>query len=176
MMKFTKTLRLILYYSTLYYGPSSVNKLFGRIFRKARYLLLRSVFKNCGKNVNIERKAQFGTGFNLEIGDNSGIGVGCIVPNDIKIGDNVMMGPEVIIYNKNHNFSRTDIPMIEQGMTDSLKTIIEDDVWIGRRVIILPGKTIGKGAVIGAGSVVTKNVPQFAIVAGNPATIKKYRV
>ena len=86
-----------------------------------------------------------------------------------------MMGPEVQIYTRNHIFDRLDIPMIKQGLSEPKPVIIEDDVWIGARVVILPVVRIGTGSVIGACSVITKDVPPFAIAAGNPATVKKNR-
>ena len=91
------------------------------------------------------------------------------------IGNNVMMGPDVCIYVRNHAFDRTDIPMNMQGFAPEKPVVIEDDVWIGARVIILPGVHIGTGAVIGAGAVVTKDVPDYAVVGGNPARILKMR-
>ncbi|RZK25435.1 MAG: acyltransferase, partial [Flavobacterium sp.] len=94
----------------------------------------------------------------------------------VKIGKYVMMGPNVIIYNSTHNYDKIDKPMIFQGNRHSKPLKIEDDVWIGTRVIILPNVSrIGTGSIIGAGSVVTKNVPDFAIVGGNPAKVLKYR-
>ena len=86
-----------------------------------------------------------------------------------------MMGPECYIYTRNHAFSRTDVPMREQGMQDFKPVTIGNDVWIGARVTILPGVKIGNGCIIGAGSVVTKNLPDFAIGGGNPARVLKYR-
>lgn len=86
-----------------------------------------------------------------------------------------MMGPECYIYTRNHAFSRTDIPMREQGMQDFKPVTIGNDVWIGARVTILPGVKIGNGCIIGAGSVVTKDLPNFAIGGGNPARVLKYR-
>ena len=87
------------------------------------------------------------------------------------IGDDVMMGPNYIIYTRNHSFNRTDIPMNKQGMQDFKSVVIGNDVWIGARVIILPCVQIGDGSIIGAGSIVTKDVPPYAIVGENPAKI-----
>ncbi len=125
--------------------------------------------------MNIERGASFGRGFEIEIGDFSGIGTNCQSPDNIKIGAHVMMGPDVLILGKNHQFERVDIPMMFQGDKEAPPVVIQNDVWIGARSIILPGVVIGAGAVIGAGSVVTKNVPPFAVCAGNPARVIKYR-
>lgn len=85
-----------------------------------------------------------------------------------------MMGPDVAILTSTHNIDRTDIPMGYQGGRVA-KVKIGNDVWIGMRSIILPGITIGNGVVIGAGAVVTKDVPDYAIVAGVPARIIKFR-
>ena len=85
------------------------------------------------------------------------------------------MGPEVIILTENHRFERTDIPMRLQGRQELRPVAIHDDVWIGTRVIILPGVTVGRGAIIGAGAIVTKDIPEYAIVGGNPAKLIKYR-
>jgi len=84
------------------------------------------------------------------------------------------MGPEVIILCHNHNFSDISRPMQEQGGTTK-PVVIGDDVLIGTRAIILPGVKIGSGTIIGAGAVVTKDVPDYAIVGGCPAKILKYR-
>ena len=91
-----------------------------------------------------------------------------------------MIAPRVTIVTGNHKF---DIPgMYMQQINDSMKTkeddvdiIIGNDVWIGTRSIILPGVKIGNGVIIGAGAVVTKDVPPYAIVGGNPAKIIKFR-
>ncbi len=86
-----------------------------------------------------------------------------------------MMGPETIIYTANHDFADTKLPMIEQGHATQRRVVIGDDVWIGARVIILPGVTIGTGCVVGAGSVLTRDVPPGSVVAGNPARVVKRR-
>lgn len=86
-----------------------------------------------------------------------------------------MMGPECLFYTINHEHSRTDIPMIEQGMTKPKKIVIKNDVWLGSRVIVLPGVTIGEGSIIGTGTVLTKSVPPYSIVAGNPGKIVRNR-
>ena len=135
----------------------------------------KRLFRYCGKNVNIEQGANFYTGWEIEVGDYSSLGLNCMIPYDLKVGKDVMMGPSVIIVGENHNFSDLELPMRLQGYTRFPPVRIEDDVWIGARAIILPGLTIGKGAIIGAGAVITKDVPPYAICVGNPARIIKYR-
>jgi maltose O-acetyltransferase len=166
---------LFLYYSLFKKLPVSYGFM-GKYWKYLRYICVKNTFKRCGKNVNVEKGAYFGNGKNIEINDNSGIGVNCIIPSDIKIGKYVMMGPNVIIYNTSHQFDSTKIPMYLQGIVTSQPLIIEDDVWISTRVIILPNvRKIGKGSIIGAGSIVTRDVPAFAIVGGNPAKTIRFR-
>lgn len=131
------------------------------------------ILAKCGRNVNIEKGASFPS--SVELGDNSGIGIRAQINGKVIIGKNVMMGPDVCIYVRNHAFDRTDVPMNRQGFAPEKPVVIEDDVWIGARVIILPGVHIGTGVVIGAGAVVTKDVPDYAVVGGNPARILKMR-
>lgn len=86
-----------------------------------------------------------------------------------------MMGPDVVILSGGHVFDRIDLPMRLQGGKKTLTTVIGNDVWIGTRAIIMPGVRIGNGVIIGAGAVVTKDIPDYAIVGGIPARILKYR-
>jgi len=169
-----KIVCLILYYGFARFAPNY--KLFFGGGRRIRYHLVKHIFKKCGKNVNVERYANFGSGRDIEIGDNSGLGINCCVPSDLKIGNNVMMGPNCYILSHNHAFDRVDIPMIEQGFTARKKTIIGDDVWIGRCVTIMPGRTIQNGSIIAACAVLTKDFPEYSIVGGNPAKLIKSRL
>lgn len=140
---------------------------------RARSFIASKVITKCGTNVNIERGATFSR--RLSLGNNSGLGVNCQIQGTVIIGNDVMMGPEVFIYTTNHSFEKTDIPMRLQGYQEEKPVYIGDDVWIGSRVTILPGVMIGSGSIIGAGSVVTKDVPPYAIIAGNPAILRKMR-
>ena len=141
--------------------------------KQIRYFLAKRFVYSIGKNVNIEKGASFP--YSLKIGDNSGLGVRCEINGEVEIGNNVMMGPDVVIYTQNHAFRYKNILIMNQGYYSSQKVVIGDDVWIGRRVILLPGVHIGKGAVIGAGAVVAKDIPEYAIAVGNPVVIKGYR-
>jgi maltose O-acetyltransferase len=167
-----KYIFLLLYYSLLVYLPKSTTPIAGKICKRLRYECRKRIFKFCGTNVNIEKGARFGKGTNVVIGNNSGIGVNYRVPNDIFIGDNVMMGPDVLIISENHKFERTDILMIFQGRDNHVQIKMTDDVWIGQRTIILPGKQIEQGSIIGAGAVVSKNIPSYSIAIVNPIIIK----
>ena len=171
-----KRLCLAIYYLFAKHLPATNNTLWiSKGIQKIRLAIARYVFDYCGKNVNIEKGADFGTGSGIRIGDNSGLGVNCSVRGPLEIGENVMMGPDVIIMTSSHNVESTFLPMNQQGSLPKQKVLIGDDVWIGTRVIILPGVRVGTGSIIGAGAVVTKDVPDYAIVGGVPAKIIKFR-
>ncbi len=127
----------------------------------------------CGENVNIERGAEFA--WDLRIGDNSGVGINALISSGVVIGTDVMMGPDCMLFTTNHGMKLAGAPMWRQSSSKPDPIVIGNDVWIGARVIILPGVNVGDGAVIGAGSVVTKDVPPCAIVAGNPAKLIRMR-
>ena len=129
----------------------------------------------CGKNVNIEHGAFLASGKDIEIGDNSGVGLNCRIAGPLSIGNDVMMAPGVTIVTQNHEISDTTIPMRLQT-AEKKKVTISDDVWIGANAIILPGVTIGKGSVIAGGAVVTKDVEPYMIVGGNPAKVIRSRL
>lgn len=173
-MKLARYLRLALYYGLVRYLPASSTRA-GRWVRPIRRGLCRGIFRRAGRNINIERGAYFGDGRLIEIGDNSGIGVNCLMSGPVRIGNDVMIGPDVIILTLSHRFDRLDVPMRVQGSREAEPVVISDDVWIGTRAIILPGVSVGRGAIVGAGAIVTRDVPEYAIVGGNPARIIKYR-
>jgi maltose O-acetyltransferase len=135
------------------------------------------MFAECGEKLNVEQGAYFGKGNDIRVGNYVGLGKNFTMHNCIlTIDDNLMMGEDVMIIGGGHNFARTDIPMGDQGAKEKTSLHIAGDVWIGARAIVLPGcKRIGHGAIIGAGTVVTKDVPDYAIVGGNPAKVLKFR-
>lgn len=168
-----RKLCLVLYYGLGRHLPHS--RVAGGVFGKFRAALVRGILPATGKGVNVEKKAYFGNGTGITIGHNSGLGINCFINGPLKIGNDVMMGPDVVILTQNHKFSDLHIPMRLQGHYPRKQVTIGDDVWIGIRAIILPGITIGKGAIVAAGAVVTKDVPPYAIVGGNPAKVIKYK-
>lgn len=145
-------------------------KTYAKRFRTA---IIKHVLENPPSHFTVEHKAEFE--YDLKIGENSGIGIRSVIPPMVTIGNNVMMGPDCHIFTAFHGYDRTDIPMREQGYSERKPVVIGDDVWIGIRVIIMPGVHIGKGTVIGAGAVVTKDVPDYAVVGGVPAKVLRYR-
>jgi len=172
MMKIKRILGYALYLGIGKHLPYSYSRFGGTFARNFRGLCGKLILRRCGKHVNIEKGANFSS--SDELGDYSGLGI-CAQVGGVTIGKYVMMGPHCTIYTRNHAFDRLDIPMCEQGFQEYKRVTIGDDVWIGGHVIILPGITIGKGAIIGAGSVVTRDVPDYAVVGGNPAKTIKFR-
>jgi maltose O-acetyltransferase len=143
----------------------------------AKYLrgfLAKRLLSKCGTSPFIEHKAFFGDGSQVEIGNDCSLGINCRILRG-KLGDNVMMGADVVFISENHNFSEPEGTLKYKGYIPAPPITIGDNTWIGTRAIILPGRHIGKNCIIGAGSVVTKDVPDYAIVAGNPARIIRYR-
>lgn len=166
---------LTLYYGFFQYLPVSYNILLGGGSSFLRLWACRHIFEYCGKNVTIERKAKFGKGDRIRIGDNSGLGENCTIPNGSNIGCDVMMGPNCYFLQQNHKFNRKDIPMRQQGYEEALPVIIEDDCWIGIGVYVMAGRRIAKGSIVAAGCVLTKDFPEYSIIGGNPGKLIKTR-
>lgn len=120
---------------------------------------------------------QTGDGGRVVIGDSTFIHTGCIIAaykGSVIIGREVMIAPNCSFYPYNHGIV-PGIPMAEQPLTSRGDTIIEDEAWISTGVIILDGVRVGKGAVVGAGSLVTRDIPDNAIAYGVPAKVIKMR-
>lgn len=139
-----------------------------------RGFAVRRFIKKSGRNISIGYGSRINR--NTELGENSGVGRNCEIMNGVSIGNNVMMGPDVYMCTETHEFKDTSVPMRTQGFKEIKKIVIEDDVWIGARVIILPGVTIGKGSVVGAGAVVPRSIPPYSVAVGNPARVVKSRL
>ncbi len=171
-MKIKKFIGYIIYHGFAKRLPIS-NSNIKLLQRKIRAFCGKLMLEKCGDGVNIEKGAVFSS--KVCLGDHSGIGINAKIGGKCIIGNYVMMGPNCTIYSRNHEFSDITKPMMFQGYKEEEPVVIGDDVWIGGNVTILPGVTIGSHSIIGACSVVTKDVPEYAIVAGNPAQVKKYR-
>jgi acetyltransferase-like isoleucine patch superfamily enzyme len=113
-----------------------------------------------------------GKGGSLEIGESVFINYGCSIAalKSIKIGAQSSIGPYCMIID--NNFHRLE-PERRNELPESLPVVLEENVWLGARVVVLPGVTIGEGSVIGAGSVVTKDIPRRVIAGGVPAKVIK---
>lgn len=171
----------LFYYSFARFLPKSTVPVFGKLALRIRRWACRRLFRKDAEHtcedLNVEQGAYFGSGKDFTVGSHVGLGKNFKSLNRIvTIDDYLMMGEDVLFLGGGHNFDRTDIPMGAQGGKGKTPLHIAGDVWIGARAIILPGcRRIGHGSIIGAGAVVTKDVPDWAVIGGNPAKVLKYR-
>ena len=105
------------------------------------------------------------------MGDYARIGRDCELHGEVHLGDHVLMAPEVVLYTVNHEHGSLDVSIDLQGDTEMRPIYVGNDVWLGRRVMVMPGVHIGDHSVIAAGAVVTKDVPPYSIVGGVPGRV-----
>lgn len=162
--------------------PGRVIYLLNRVVSRLRMYLYAPLFGSHGRNFIFDPTGQY-TFSTIHVGDDVSLGTRPVLvatKATIRIGSKVMFGPEVTIRGGNHTTTyvgrfMTDIAEREKKPEDDLGVTIEDDVWVGTRAIILHGTTIGRGAIVAAGAVVTKSVPPYAIVGGVPARVLSFR-
>jgi maltose O-acetyltransferase len=137
-----------------------------------RELILKKLLGACGKNVWIESPFYCDYGYQIFLGDNVFINFNCTILDacPVTIGNDVLIGPNVQLYSATHP---TDWQIRAKGLENSKPISIGDNAWIGGGVIICPGVSIGQRTVIGAGSVVTRNIPSDVVAAGNPCKVIK---
>ena len=144
-------------------------------FLRRKYIPKR--IGSCGKNLIMAHNVKISSPENLFLGDFVGVGIGAYFTagGGIYIGNHVGIGPDVKIWSSNHIFKDPFTPWRCQG--SELKSVnIGNDVWIAAGAIIKPGVRIGDGAIIGSGVVLSKSVPSYAIVSGNPGRIVGWRL
>jgi len=171
MVKLYRKVYYTLYLTCFRHTPEDFRP-YAFFFPAIRRFLVRSYLKKCGENLRVKANAEISP--KSEVGDNSELGTRCMIQSHCSIGSNVIMGPDIKIYSRNHKYERLDTPIQYQGKKQ-YNTIVGNDVWIGANVIILAGVKVGNHTIIAAGSVVTNDVPDYAIVGGNPAKVIKYR-
>lgn len=167
-------IKIIFYYAFLSKLPSAR---FTRIFSNWRVWYFTNMLKIMKKGGN---PAMIGNNVYIAKGNKLLLGSGCRINENVHlekvtIGNDVLIAPHVAILSRMHEFSRLDIPMSLQGYQEEKLVTIGDDVWLGRNVVVMPGVTIGNGAIVAAGAIVTKDIPEYAIAAGVPAKVIKFR-
>ena len=126
-----------------------------------------------GRNSIIESFSTVNNGVgDVIIGDRSKIGISNVVIGPIKIGNDCIFAQNIVLSGLNHGYEDVNISPEDQPIT-ATEIIVEDEVWIGTNAVVVAGVTIGKHSVVAAGSVVTKDIPAFSVVGGNPAKILK---
>lgn len=148
----------------------------GRIGVAARARYYRSRLAACGNSTIIAVGVRISSPEKLSLGDRVGIGAGAFITagGGVKLGNCVGIGPDTKIWSVNHIFKDPDVPWRDQGW-EYKEVIIEDDAWIGAASFIKPGVTVGKGAIVSAGTVLSKSVPPYSIVTGNPGRVVGWR-
>lgn len=137
---------------------------------------LTYIFKSKGHNVLIQDNCRIYNTESIKLGNNILIGQGALIEGigGLDIGDNVIFGPDVTIWTANHNYYNPNLLPYDEKVNNK-PVSIGNNVWLGAKCIIIPGVSIGDGAIIGMGAVVNKDIPKGAVVCGNPAQIVKYR-
>lgn len=146
---------------------------FGSVFNAIRIMIMRWIIP-IGHHCRVMRNVYIGSGKNISVGNFCRINENVRLAN-VAIGNHVMIARETIVLGRSHKYDNIDIPMERQGNVDTPQTIIKNNVWIGARVIILPGLVLEDGCIIGAGAVVTKSTKTNGIYGGVPAKLIKYR-
>lgn len=144
----------------------------GPIFRYWRIIVLRLWGAKIGRRCAISASAKIWAPWNLEIGDYVAVGPRAEIYDVDKIvmGSNITVSQDAYLCTASHDISRLKKPLVMK------RIVIEDSAWVAARTIVLPGVTIGEGAVVAAGAVVTKDVAPWTVVGGNPAKVIKKRV
>lgn len=150
-------------------------------FKKSMQLLCKKKFKHFPSSAEFRAGAYAIACSKISIGKNVIIRPNTMffadpregLDGSIIIEDDVMLGSGVHIYTGNHRYDLPNVNLINQGHSPAQTVVLKEGCWLGANVIILPGVTIGKNSVVGAGSVVTKSIPNRVVVAGNPAKILK---
>jgi len=143
---------------------------------RIRNLCYKFVLKKMGEHTNIADGVTITCPMKVSVGSRVSIHEYTFIGSagEVTIGDGVMIGTDCSIISDAHNFSERSVPMRKQGHT-AKPVIIGNDVWLGCKVTVLGGVKINDGAIIGAGSVVTKDIPPYAIAMGVPCRVKRFR-
>lgn len=138
--------------------------------------LLRVMGARIGRRVTFYPGVWIMTGRQLTVGDDVDLALDVLITSDggVTIGNRVLIGYRTQILSRNHIIPKERLSIFGSGHS-SRPVVIGDDPWIGGNCVILPGVTIGKGCVIGAGSIVTKSIPDYSIAVGNPAKVVRVR-
>jgi acetyltransferase-like isoleucine patch superfamily enzyme len=148
----------------------------GRFGNALRSRWMRRHLQRLGKDTVFQAGVRITEPDKVSIGSNCNLAPGSFITGGggVTIGDWVGFGPDVKVWSMNHRFDDPDRPWLTQGW-ERKAVVIEDDVWLGANVFVMPGVTIGKGAIVSAGAVVNKTIPPYGIVVGNPGRVVGWR-
>lgn len=157
-----------------HFGRRSVIQLPVRLSGESRISIGDDVFVGAGCWLQVLTDSSRGeTGFAIEIGSGTSIAGTCVLSavSRIRLGRNVLLARNVYIADHRHAFEDIGVPVLDQGVTRIAQVDIGDGAWLGQNVVITPGVRVGRGAVVGANSVVRDDVPDFAVAIGAPARV-----
>ncbi len=148
----------------------------GALGSRLRGAVMRSSLKGLGRDTTLQRGFRVTNPELVSIGSNCNLAQGVFITGGggVTIGNWVGFGPDTKIWSVNHRYEDPDRPWLQQGW-ERKPVEIEDDVWLGANVFVMPGVRIGRGSIVSAGAVVTKSIPEYALVAGNPARVVGWR-
>ena len=143
--------------------PSDTNK---------REELIKKLFGKTGKNITVQSNFQCDYGYNIQVGENFYMNHNCVILDGAKVefGNNVFIAPNCGFYTAGHPI---DYKMRNKGLEYAKPIRVGNNVWFGGNVVVLPGVTIGDNVVIGAGSIVNKDIPSNVVAVGNPCKVIK---
>lgn len=162
------------YYFFAYHLPEN-QWVGGKIWNAIRVFFARGLLRQCGKNVHIDRRINFGKGDLLTLKDNSGVGANCKLIGDITFEAHSATSFNCFITAYGRQMGRTDVHIAYQGKVPDEPVVLGEGAVLFANVTLLPGVHLGEGSVTGAGAVVSKGVPAYCVAAGNPARIVKWR-
>lgn len=167
-------IKLIIYYLVIAKLPHSRLSI---IFNRFRIWYCSKFLKilTYDQNSKFECAIYISDGKKIKIGKCCRINENVFLQGSIEIGNYVLIAPNVAIYSSTHIYNDISVPMVLKGLTDNNTVFLEDDVWVGRNSVILPGIRIRKGCIIGANSVVTKDTVAYGVYGGVPARLIRLR-
>lgn len=174
MRKIIKAICYIGYYFFAYHLPEN-QWVGGSLWNALRVFFARPMLRECGKDIHIDRHVNFGKGDSLTLKDHSGLGAYSKLIGDITLERWAATSFDIFITAYGRKMDRTDIHILYQGKVPDEPVILGEGTVLFASVIILPGVHTGEGCVIGAAAVVTRDVPPYCVVAGNPARVVKWR-
>lgn len=146
----------------------------GEFSTRLRAFLCRQFIASAGKGIHVRSGAFLADGRHLYMADRSSIGPGCRIYG-ARLGYGVVIGPHCVFFKENRGADDLSKPVGHHGTTPIKLPVVEDWAWVGERALVLQGRRIGRGAIVGAGAVVTRDVAPFTIVGGNPARVIGHR-
>ena len=168
-----KAVALVAYYGVARFLPQQARP-GGEFGRRIREVCCQALFAEAGDRLIVDPMVDFGRGRHVRLGNNSGLGKGSVILGPFVVGDDVMIGPELMVLTTTHHYDDGQGRVWDRGVEGFAPVVVGDGTWIGARVTLLPGVKLGRWCVIGAGAVVTRDIPDYGVAVGVPARVVRY--